>query len=411
VKDPGIVSEQTETTAFDGSKPLPERLAESAAPLVERLRAEIAGQGPMTFAAFMDAALYDPDHGYYRAAERRPGRGGDFLTAPEATPLFGITIARQIGECWERLGSPDRFVIREYGAGIGGLAYDIIAGLSEASPGAFDAVEYRLVDVNEARLAEALGAMAQVGLAEKVDAELVSGREELEPVTGVVLANEVADAMPAHRLIWRDGEARELLVGWRDGWFADVEGPTSPEVRAAAGNVTSSVTFDDGDRFDVVPSAAEWFAGVVAGLERGYALIIDYGYAVTELYAPSRRAGLVRGYAGHTVTDDPYLRVGRQDLTTHVDFTALERAGVDAGLTPAGLTTQAEFLAALGLGELLVAMQQEPDLTMEQYLAAQAAVLRLIDPGGLGRFRVLAMARDAVTDPPLRGFRTLSGLF
>src|SRR3954454_11591302 len=118
---------------FDSSEPNPDRLAGSSALIVERLRDESARSGAITFARFMDVALYDPEDGYYRAAGRRPGRGGDFLTAPEATPLFGITIARQIADCWERLGSPAQFVLREYGASVGGFAYDILAGLSEAS--------------------------------------------------------------------------------------------------------------------------------------------------------------------------------------------------------------------------------------------------------------------------------------
>src|SRR6478609_11922446 len=151
---------------FGSIEPNPELLAESSPLIVTRLRDEIAACGAITFARFMDVALYDSEDGYYRAAERRPGRGGDFLTAPEATPLFGITVSRQIAECWERLGSPAQFVLREYGAGVGGFAYDILAGLSEASPGAFAAVEYRLVDVNEVGLGEALAAMAQVGLAD-----------------------------------------------------------------------------------------------------------------------------------------------------------------------------------------------------------------------------------------------------
>ena len=108
------------TTVFDDSPRDSAREAKSTPDLVERLHDEIAANGPMTFARFMDAALYDPTHGYYRSDERRPGRGGDFLTAPEATPLFGITIARQIAECWERLGSPGQFVVREYGGGVGG---------------------------------------------------------------------------------------------------------------------------------------------------------------------------------------------------------------------------------------------------------------------------------------------------
>jgi SAM-dependent MidA family methyltransferase len=394
----------------DGTAPDPKRLALSAAPLVMRLRQQIADAGPITFAEFMSAALYDPDDGYYQRGERRPGRGGDFLTSPEATPLFGITIARQIAECWERLGSPEQFVVREYGAGIGGLAYDILAGLSEASADAFAAVEYRLVDVNIAQLEGALAAMTEVGLGAKVVAELANG-EALEPITGVILANEVADAMPVHRLVQRESGVQEIRVGWRDGWFADVEGEVSNESALAVMRVTEAVTFHPGDRFDVSPAADAWFADAAAALDRGYAFVIDYGYPVEELWAPVRRTGLVRGYYEHTVTDDPYLRVGEQDLTGHVDFSALERVGRRAGMMPAGLTTQADLLVALGLGEFMVSMQRDPEMTMDRYLAAQAAVMRLIDPGGLGRFRVMAMAKQAPAEPALRGFKPLSGLF
>jgi len=395
---------------FDGSPIDPNRLAESVPDLVELLRDEIAAQGAISFARFMERALYEPGFGYYQTPERRPGRGGDFLTAPEATPLFGITVARQIAECWERLDRPERFVVREYGAGIGGFAYDILAGLSDASPAAFEAVEYRLVEISEERIAPALAAMAEVGLSDKVEAELAG--ELQEPIVGVAIANEVADALPVHRLIWRDGEIRERFVGWRDGWFVDVEAPISAEAAELAAAIpTSTEALREGDRFEVSPDAANWMCDVAAGIERGFAFVIDYGYPAAELYAPVRRDGLVRGYAGHTVTDDPYLRVGTQDLTAHVDFDALAEAAVMGGMIDAGLTTQAEFLSALGMGDLLVAMQQDPEMTLEQYLAAQAAVLRLIDPGGLGRFRVLAMAKDVPLDPPLRGFRALSGLF
>ena len=398
---------------FDESVPNIERLAESSTLIVKRLRDEIAASGAITFARFMDVALYDPEDGYYRAAQRRPGRGGDFLTAPEATPLFGITIARQIADCWERLGSPAHFVVREYGAGVGGFAYDILAGLSEASPGAFAAIEYRLVDVNETVLADALAAMAQMGLSEKVEAELAEPGIALEPIEGIVLANEVADAQPVHRLVWRDGMPNELLIGWRDGWFVEFESSCSAEALDAIEQVLANdrITFRDGDRFEVSPAAAAWFRQSADSLRRGYTHTIDYGYPAVELYRAHRLEGTVRGYAGHTVTDDPFLRVGRQDLTAHVDFSALIRAGEIAGMRLAGLTTQGDFLAALGLGQHLVAMQQEPGITMEQYLAAQAAVLRLIDPAGLGRFRVLAMAKDAPIEPPLHGFKALSGLF
>lgn len=398
------------SNSFENSPANPDLLAESNAELVALIRDEITANGTISFARFMELALYAAELGYYQTPERRPGRGGDFLTAPEATPLFGITVARQIAECWTLLGEPNRFVIREYGAGIGGLAYDILAGLSEASPDAFAAAEYRLVEISEERIAPALAAMDEIGLGGKVEAEIFG--EALEPIEGVVVANEVADALPVHRLIWRDGEMREISVGWRDGWFADVETPLSGEAAELAQQIRETVESPHGrDRFDVSPAAQIWMRSVTAGLSHGFAFVIDYGYPAAELYASKRREGLVRGYAGHTVTDNPYLRVGKQDLTAHVDFDALIRAGVESGMQLAGLTTQAEFLSALGMGELLVAMQQDPDMTLEQYLAAQAAVLRLIDPGGLGRFRVLAMTNGITLDQPLRGFRQLSGLF
>jgi len=380
----------------------PARLADSAPRLVERLHDEIAAAGSMSFARFMDVALYDPDDGYYVTPERRPGRGGDFLTAPEATPLFGISLARLALETWRRLGRPERFVIREYGAGVGGLAYDILAGLHDLDQAAFAAATYRLVEVNEARVGEALAAMAQVGLADKVDAEIATAGTPMEPIAGLVLANEVADALPVHRLRWRNGRAVEMRTIWQDGWFSDREAPlTADLVPAVEALLAGGVAFDDGDAFEIAPAAAAWFGAAAASLARGYLVTIDYGYPARELWRGHRKqGGTVRGYAGHTVTDDPYLRVGRQDLTAHVDFTALQCAAEQAGTTFAGFTTQGELLAALGLGDRLVQLQADPEITLEHYLAAQAAVLRLIDPGALGRFGVLAMARDVPATPP-----------
>jgi SAM-dependent MidA family methyltransferase len=371
--------------------------------LVAVIRDEIAASGGrITFARFMDLALYHPQHGYYLAAERRPGRGGDFLTAPEATPYFGITLARQIAEFWQRLGRPGPFEIREYGAGIGGLAYDVIAGLSTAAPEAAKALRYRLVEINEHRLAQALAAFDEVGLAHVVVSETPG--DALEPITGVALANEVADALPVHRLVLRNGEWRERYVVWQDGWFGEEERPPSDAaVGAGAAVLGEGVTLADGDAIDVSPAAAAWFAGVGHGLARGYALVLDYGYPARELYRTHRLAGTVRGYHAHAVTDDPFRRVGAQDLTAHVDFTALQRAGETAGLRLAGFTTQGAFLASLGLGDFLLELQADPTTTLPDYLRAQTAILRLIDPGGLGRFGVLMMAKHAPVEPPLRG--------
>ena len=383
--------------------------------LVAAIRTEMeAAGGRLTFARFMELALYHPERGYYQAADRRPGRGGDFLTAPETHPFFGVTLARQIAECWDRLGRPDPWVIREYGAGVGGLAYDLIAGLSTEAPAAAAALHYRLVEPNRHRREQALAAMAEVGLGETVSGEEIPPGAEAEPIVGVALANEVADALPVHRLVWRDGEGggglRERYVVWRggpDGRFGEEEGELSAAARTSdpeGALRAAGVGLADGDAIEVGPAAATWFAGVGRGLGRGYAIVIDYGYGAAELYRGHRLGGMVRAYRRHTVTDDPFGHVGRQDLTAHVDFTALRRAGEGVGLTFAGFTTQGALLASLGMGDLLVRLQDDPGTTAEEYLATQAAALRLIDPGGMGRFGVLIMARDAPVAPPLRAF-------
>lgn len=366
----------------------------------------MAAQGNrLTFSRFMELALYHPDWGYYRSAQRRPGRPGDFLTAPEAHPFFGITLSRQIAECWQRLGSPERFVVREYGPGIGGLAWDIIGGLHREAPACLAALTYRLVEQNPLRLAEALHIFAAEGLGEVVSGENPS--TPLPPITGVVLANEVADAFGVHRLLWRDGRLQEGWVTWEGDRFQEVVGEPSPE--AAAADVPAMLAFNglalsEGDRIEISPAASAWFTAAAQGLQRGYAIVIDYGYPAAQLYRAHRLDGTVRAYRAHTVSDDPFQHVGEQDLTAHVDFSALRQAGEAAGLTFAGQTNQAALLTSLGMGDLLVALGQDPETTMPEYMAAQAAILRLIDPGGLGRFGVLIMARDAPVAPALRAF-------
>ena len=252
--------------------------------------------------------------------------------------------------------------------------------------------------------------MAEVGLDGVVVAEEIGPGDDAEPIVGVALANEVADALPVHRLVLRGGALRERVVVWRggeDGAFAEEEGPLSAEVLATDLKGTlraAGVELAEGDAIDVSPAAARWFAGVGRGLARGYAIVIDYGYEAAELYRAHRLEGTVRAYRRHTVSADPLRFVGQQDLTAHVDFSALRRAGEAVGLRFAGLTTQGAFLASLGLGDRIVRFQRDPETTSTEYLATQAAVLRLIDPGGMGRFGVLVMARDAPVVPPLLGF-------
>jgi SAM-dependent MidA family methyltransferase len=379
--------------------------------LLELLRHTIRHEGPITFARFMETALYHPEHGYYRQPDRKPGRGGDFITSPELHAFFGLTLARQVAEFWDQLGQPEHLVVREYGASSGGLAYDIMVGLAEKAPDVLDALDYRLVDVNTHRLDEAIAAMTETDFASHIRAE---HPDDLPPESGIVIANEVADALPIHRLIVRNGSLREIRVGLdvKDR-FTDVEGDLSPEVLDAgipsyltsAGIALSEMP--DESELDVSPDIATWITGVARAIERGFAIVIDYGYDAPTLYQAHRLEGTVRAYYQHTVTDDPYIRVGEQDLTAHVDFTWLSRAAQQAGMHEIGLTTQGEFLTHLGLGDWLLDLQADPHGDLADYLRAQQAVFRLIDPAGLGRFRVLGLAKGFGPTPSALGWQTL----
>lgn len=377
---------------------------ESLTSLQQLIVDHIRQHGPVPFAWFMETALYHPEHGYYRQPERKPGRGGDFITSPELHPFFGNTLARQVAEAWDVLGQPHHLVVREHGASSGGLAYDILVALSEKAPDVLDAIDYRLVDVNTHRLEEAIEAMKEVGFADRVSIE---HPDDLSSEAGLVLANEVADALPVHRFVVRNGEVREVLVGVDDeGSFVDTEADSDPAMLAtiSAHFEKHGIQLPEGARFEFSPAVAEWAQVIAESLTTGIAVVIDYGYDAPTLYRDHRLEGTLRGYWQHTATDNPYLRVGEQDLTAHVDFSWLQEAAEAAGMESLGLTTQSEYLTRLGLADWLMDLQQQPDTQVDEYYLAQNATMRLIDPAGLGRFRVLGLAKNLPADFKPLGF-------
>lgn len=370
-----------------------ERLDESDPVVVGMLREEIAREGRITFARFMEIAIYQPEHGYYASDEVRVGTEGDFLTGPETHPIFGWALARQIAECWELLGKPEAFTVREYGAGRGALASSMLTGLQRDHPEAYAVTTYELDDVNEQRLRDALDGLAAEGFSDHVRA--ASG----DAITGVVIANELLDALPFHRLALCGNELHEVYVVWRDGWFADELGPLSnPDLAAPL----AGIALVEGQRLEVSPVAREWSRSLPERLGRGYAILIDYGYPATELYSAERADGTLKTYRQHMVGVNPYHHVGRQDITAHVDMTAVSGAARDAGLAELGLTTQAFFFAGLGIEELLMRLQQDAT-DAYTYVNAREAVMHLIDPRGLGRFRVLMLGHGVDPESRLRG--------
>ncbi|MEO8462910.1 MAG: SAM-dependent methyltransferase [Chloroflexota bacterium] len=364
--------------------------------LVERIEREIRESGPMTFARFMELALYDPDHGYYVSGGRGPGRTADFLTAPESHPIFGWAVARQVVEVWELLGRPDPFTVREFGAGSGALAAGLVDGLTRAQSPLREVIRYRIAERSPDRDRQVRERLAAVGAADVLEPD--DGR----PIVGVVLANEVLDALPVHQVRGTaDGALVERFVELSADGFRFADGsPSTPALNDRLSR--EDIRLAPGQLAEVCLTLDGWVAEAAAGLSRGLFVAIDYGHPAPALYTPTR-GSLLRAYVNHRVHDDPFANIGRQDLTAHVDLTAVESAAARAGLVHLGTTTQAEFLAGLGAGDLLVELQTSPGVELEGYLEARSAMFRLLDPAATGRFAVLLFGRGIPVGTPLQG--------
>lgn len=378
---------------------VPDQDVASDPALVAAIQAEIRASGPMTFARFMEIALYDEARGYYRGSAAKPGRGGDFLTAPEASPIFGRSIAAFARAVHRAIGTPETLEIREHGAGTGALAAPLVEAVLAAADGP-RRIRYRVAEVEPARVEAVRRAVGDGARVEVV-------ADEGEPIDGLAIANEVLDSLPTHRVVIRDGALREVFVGLDDaGAFVDLEGaPSTPDLAARLAD--EGVELADGQRAEICLALDAWIGQAAAGLRTGVLLLIDYGHPAAELYDPRRRAaGTLATYLGHRVGEDPYRAIGRQDLTAHVDVRAVERAATAAGLEHLGTTTQAPFLSGLGAGELLVAEQTRPGASLQAYLETRSALVRMIDPAAMGGFRVMVFGRGVAPGATVPGLPT-----
>jgi SAM-dependent MidA family methyltransferase len=357
--------------------------------LARTIRGEIASGGPITFARFMERALYEPGHGYYRQAEAGPGMAGaDFLTAPEAHPIFGAAIGRLLEQAWEAMGRPAPFTITEPGAGAGALAAGLLGGLRDLGSPLFDALRYRPIEVEPARLDALRSRLEALGLA----AALTEGPPGAGEA-GALVANEVLDALPVHRVVGRPDGLRELLVTVDgDGAFDWLEAdPTTPAL--AARLAAEDVHLADGHVTEVCLALDGWLAAATAHLSQGFVVLVDYALEPADLHGPSRPDGTLRAFVRHAVGGDPFRHIGRQDLTATVDLAAVRAAAAGAGLDPIGETTQAELLARAGTSDLVNAYLGRPSASLQDALDLRSALARLLDPRGMGGFRVMAFGR------------------
>jgi SAM-dependent MidA family methyltransferase len=371
--------------------------------LHEILLEKIQTQGDLTFFDFMAESLYHPKHGYYTSSRNRIGKQGDFFTSSSVHALFGGLIARQLIEMAKILDA-ELFTVVEQGAGEGHLAKDILDAIRAEAPDLYRRLQYLLVEVspdNRQRQSQQLSGHEQH----------VSwcAESELVPFTGCYLSNELIDAFPVHVVEKRNGQLQEVYVTAAGDMFAETVGPLSTEEIL---NHFSWLGVEpcEGNRGEVNLAAVDWMRRVAAKLERGFVLTIDYGYPAEELFAPFRRNGTVMCYHKHAAKEDPYCRVGEQDITAHVDFTALQKAGAEVGLGTLFFKEQYRFLMALGFVEKLIELQSQV-ADPNQAMALRMTLKNLIMPDeGMGStFKVLVQGKD-VGSPELLCSRRISDI-
>ena len=361
--------------------------------LQELITERIQHDGPLSFADYMRMALYEPDYGYYVTGPARMGWEGDYYTSTDVSSLFAHCMGRQLVQMWELLAHPDPFIVLEQGAGRGNLAQQLQVWVKQTYPDMYSVLDYRTEDIRAGR--DALQA------------------EEKDTRISVLLSNELVDAFPVHVVEKRDGHLYEIYVDVHHGQLHEVlDEPSSVEVASYLDTYKVPwSTYDDGWRAEINLDALHWMQRSAQMLkndakrkQRGFLLAIDYGNKARALYTRNRQRGTLACYFQHQLTERPLVRPGEQDITAHVNFSALIDAGRRQGLRLHTFTTQKAWLEATGLTEEVEQRRTTDFSAMDteratdkgqkallQWYTFRQRVAALTDPMGMGNFKVLVM--------------------
>lgn len=364
----------------------------------------------MTFEHYMELCLYHPELGYYRQGRERTGVRGDYFTSPDLHPIFARLIARQAAEMWAILGRPSPFTWVEMGAGRGLFARDFLRWTKSALPDFNAALRYAIIEPGPKTRAALRESFRHAGL--ESAARLFGSLEEIEPVSGCFFSNELVDAFPVAVVTRAGGRLREIYVGAEGDELREKPGPLSDSTVAAA-VARYAKQLDEGQRVEVNRRAVQWIETVAEKLTRGFVILIDYGDLAERLFRTARPRGTLLAYRAHQASEDLFSAPGEQDLTAHVNFSALIDAGKESGLELTGFTTQERFLLALGEANEFADLY-DPGQSEGEKLQARLQLKRLIypgdsggagPPGGMGSiFRVLIQHRGVMA-PRLTGLK------
>ena len=344
----------------------------------------IRQKGPLTFAQFMKMALYHVPGGYYTSRTERIGPHGDFYTSPLAHPAFGALISLQLEQMWTSMDNPNPFYVAETGAGKGIMARDILAYSKHLSEGFTKALRYLTVDRSAAE--------------QTVSESVLSTDLPVRSFSGCILSNEMLDAMPVHRVVQREGELHEIYVSLDgDELIQVIDEPSTPHLQGRFDDL--GVKLEDGQEAEINLVLEDWIKDVATALDEGYVISIDYGYPANELYSTKRPNGTLMCHYRHTTSNNPFQRVGQQDITAHVDLTSLSALGAKYSLQTLGVVTQAQFLTNMGLRSFIERLRTLR-LSSGDYSANLMGMRNLIDPEGLGRFAVVVQGTGTRTENP-----------
>ena len=362
------------------------------------IRDRIRVNGPVSFAWFMEQALYHPEHGYYSSGRAGIGRGGDYFTNVSVGPVFGQLLATQFVEIWEKLGRAENFTIVEQGAHHGEFARDVLESIRQETPNLFAALRYRIVEPS-AKLRDAQSkTLADFG--NKIDwRESINA---LEPFEGLHFANELIDAFPAH-LIKTKGRGAVPEFSWMEkcvdldeNEFVFTERPIADA--RLRDHVEKLPLPEGGYETEVNIAALAWVADLSARLNRGYLLSIDYGFSRADFYSEHRMSGTLQCRSQHRLLDSPFAAIGESDITAHVEWTTLAEKAEASGLRIAGFADQHHFLTGI--------ISESPRIAEEGSPKTRRALQTLLHPEMLGRsFQVLALSKGIDPEIRLRGFK------
>ncbi|WOD41361.1 class I SAM-dependent methyltransferase [Nodosilinea sp. E11] len=362
-------------------------------------------QGRIPFAEFMELALYHPQGGYYTTKEAILGFEGDFVTSAHLGHDFGELLATQFAEMWEHLGRPQPFSLVEMGAGQGLIAADALGALQNHYPDCFATLSYQIIETSDQlRAAQAQRLSHWAGRVTWLELENIPD----DSITGCFFTNELVDALPVHQVVTTESGLKEVYATLAEAPNAPVvevfdvlSTPRLADYFAFVGIDLTDPQYAPGYRTEVHLAALDWMKTVATKLHRGYVLTVDYGYPASRYYSRARAQGTLQCYYQHAHHDNPYSHLGYQDITAHVNFTALERQGESCGLETLGATQQGMFLMALGLGDRLAALgqiQASDPATVNLAIQRRDKLHQLINPMGLGNFVVLVQGKGLTPD-------------